>query len=171
MITNKDKIFNSISMNHTETLIGMTDSKQLELITDMNAHLKRYMLILDFSDDDKTYEALKKSAPEILIMLNDTDRLHEYYNNYMKKLTDNTSIADANELIMTLETFTEYSGDYEESAKALHLHINTVRYRINKIRRYFNLEDNIILFHEKASILIRVKRMIEKAAAEKQAVS
>jgi len=159
------------ALNHTETLIGMTDANQLELISNMKAHLKRYMLVLDFADNDNIYEALKGSAPEILIALDDTDRLREYYDEYMLKLTSNTTIADTNELIKTLEVYTECSGDYEESAKALHLHVNTVRYRINKIRRYFDLEENIILFHEKVSILMRVKRMLDKSTEEKQAVS
>lgn len=162
---NENNIHNAM-LNHTEALAGLADSEQLKLITNINNNMKRYMLVLDFSGDDQAYDTLKKTAPELLMAFNDMDRLHDYYNEFIRKITAKTTMTDAEELIHTLEAFTEKCGDYHESAKALHLHVNTVRYRINKIRKYLGLENDVIVFHEKISIMMRIKQCIDKTFSE-----
>jgi len=163
-----EKKLNETVLNHTEELVSLTDKEQLKLITNINNHLKRYMLVLDFSSDDQIFKTLRKTAPEMLVALNDMDRLHDYYNDFKNKLAAHTTLTDAEELIMTLESFTEKSGNYHEAAKALHLHVNTVRYRINKIRKFLELENDLILFHERISVMMRIKQAIDQSSAKPQ---
>ena len=158
---------NPVPFGHTEAIVGLADAERLDLLVNTKSNVKQYMLIIDFADDGKTYEALRRSAADLMVVLNDMDRFREFYEDFEKVLRTHTTPGDAEELVRTLEAYTQNAGDFEESSKALHLHVNTVRYRINKIRRYLDLEEDIVLFHEKISILMKVKRILDQDAANK----
>ena len=59
------------------------------------------------------------------------------------------------ELFSTLRTYVEQSGDLQSVSDKMHIHKNTVRYRINKVRELLGME-NEPTFFEQIAIAIRI---------------
>lgn len=79
---------------------------------------------------------------KILFQINNTEELEKYYQDTVAKLEkydqDNNS-----EYSKTMEAFVKSNGNFNETAKNLCVHYNTVKYRVNVINKIlgFNVED------------------------------
>ena len=49
----------------------------------------------------------------------------------------------------------------KKTAKKLKQHENTIRYRINRLRNYLDVEEQPLLFHEIISLAVRIESMLE----------
>lgn len=65
-------------------------------------------------------------------------------------------------LMETAVQFVEYDGDIKATAKALFLHENTVRYRIEKIKKILNLEDTRFKYYEELSLAIKADKILKR---------
>lgn len=59
------------------------------------------------------------------------------------------------ELFSTLRAYVEQSGDLQSVSDKIHVHKNTVRYRINKVRELLGMEDDPTFF-EQIAIAVRI---------------
>ena len=50
---------------------------------------------------------------------------------------------------------------FKKTAKKLKQHENTIRYRINRLRNYLDVEEQPLLFHEIISLSVRIESMLE----------
>ena len=63
------------------------------------------------------------------------------------------------ELFSTAVQYIESDGKVKETANALFLHKNTIRYRIGKIKELLNMEDYELSFYEQLSIAIKLYKI------------
>jgi DNA-binding PucR family transcriptional regulator len=56
--------------------------------------------------------------------------------------------------------FIENDGDLRKTAEELFVHINTVRYRIDKIKKILNLENSSWAFNEQLSLAIKADKIL-----------
>jgi len=63
------------------------------------------------------------------------------------------------ELFDTAVKYIENDGKINETANALFLHKNTIRYRIKKIKELLNMEDYEGKFYEQLSIAIKLHKI------------
>lgn len=63
-------------------------------------------------------------------------------------------------LFDTAILFIENDGDLRKTAEELFVHINTVRYRIDKIKRILNLENSSWAFNEQLSLAIKADKIL-----------
>lgn len=60
----------------------------------------------------------------------------------------------------TLNTFVDYSGSFRDTAEALFIHENSVRYRIDRIRKEFFPNLNPMDFYSDISVAFRIERIL-----------
>jgi|GEM_PF-3334380 len=79
---------------------------------------------------------------KILCHVDDDEELEKYYQDTVAKLEKHDQDNDS-EYCKTMEIFVECNGNYNETAKRLYLHYNTVKYRISVIKKILaiNIED------------------------------
>jgi hypothetical protein len=95
-------------------------------------------------------DADEVSSHVILLATVPDDIRHAYAARVLGKVLDYDEHHDAG-LVATLEAFMSCSGSWSRTAEALHLHVNTVRYRIERVeeltgRDLSRLEDRLDLF-------------------------
>jgi len=95
-------------------------------------------------------DADEVSSHVILLATVPDDIRHAYAARVLGKVLDYDERHDAG-LVATLEAFMSCSGSWSRTAEALHLHVNTVRYRIERVeeltgRDLSRLEDRLDLF-------------------------
>lgn len=63
------------------------------------------------------------------------------------------------ELLATALKFIENDGKVQETAKAMFIHKNTIRYRLNKIKEILQMEDSNLDFLEQLSVAIKLHKI------------
>lgn len=104
------------------------------------------------------YTAL--SPLPLLVNLKDSQELRSFYNAFIETLSAKVSENNLLDLLETLEIYVQMGGDYKKSAERICQHENTVRYRINKIKNYLNLDDDIIQFHQIIALAMQAKQLL-----------
>lgn len=111
-------------------------------------------LILDVADslNINILEYASDSFFQLILLLKGFPELKEYYDAYLQKLnafdSENGSI-----LFNTMKEFVKSKGSYSDVATRMNQHENTIRYRINKIRQLFNMENDLIAFYNTIAVL------------------
>ncbi|MCI8638670.1 MAG: PucR family transcriptional regulator [Coprococcus sp.] len=80
--------------------------------------------------------------------------MQEYSRRCLEKIVSSDRENDG-ELFSTLRIYVEQSGDMQSVSDKMHIHKNTVRYRINKARELLGMEDDPTFF-EQIAIAIRI---------------
>lgn len=96
------------------------------------------------------------STFQLLSFISDSYEAHAYYDEFKRILSTNCTAAHLDEVMDTLKAYIACHGDYKATAEQCHQHENTVRYRINKLKAWLDLEDNPIEFHEVSSIICKL---------------
>jgi len=76
---------------------------------------------------------------KILCQFNDREELEKYYQDTVAKL-EKYDQENHSEYYQTMETFVKCNGNFNETAKNLCVHYNTVKYRINVIKRILGID-------------------------------
>jgi hypothetical protein len=84
--------------------------------------------------------------------------IHSFYNRIVMPIKSYDEKYNA-ELFNTAIKYIENDGKINETADALFLHKNTIRYRINKIKELLNMEDCEGSFYEQLSISIKLYKI------------
>jgi len=78
---------------------------------------------------------------QILLPMGDSPWVKKYYDGLLLKITSYDALHGA-KLMETLLEYVGNNGDMKLTAQKLFQHSNTIRYRINKIRKLLNMEDD-----------------------------
>lgn len=182
-LNQKENIF--INSNRTKILIiSSNDMKTLQTRVniqkqDLNHYLNNCILgisgIYDRREINKALMEAKNSlemakimgvsiqeynpmaSSQLLIMLLETNELRNFYDTYLNLLKVNVSSSvNLEELLKTIESYVVTGGDYKKTAELISQHENTVRYRMNRVKCYLQMEDNQIKFHETISLAVKI---------------
>jgi purine catabolism regulator len=89
--------------------------------------------VLDFSD---------LGVYRLLLLLRESPELWEFYRNTLQPLVeyDRRQDAERSGLVRTLEVFFENLGNLAQTAESLHVHRNTLLYRLKRVHEITNLD-------------------------------
>ena len=139
------------SPNISDLFVGMCEAGQAE---DVKKQLRRTIFAnVKAILDEKHLCRFSELNMDYLIFENiESKAAKEYYDAAMAKIKE----AEANHtpFMETLKAYSAYSGSVDMTAKELHQHRNTIRYRIEKVRSILGAED-IITFNAEIHTLIR----------------
>ena len=79
----------------------------------------------------------------------------------IKILDEHTSAEHRVEIMNTLKAFVRNKGDYKLTALDVSQHENTVRYRMNKLRSWLDMDDDNISFYETISLIAKYSQFLE----------
>jgi DNA-binding PucR family transcriptional regulator len=82
--------------------------------------------------------------------------------NYMSEIINPVKEYDRKyrtRLLETMISYVENDGDIARTAKALFLHVNTIRYRIEKIKEILHMEHMVGGFYEQISIAVKIHKL------------
>lgn len=93
------------------------------------------------------------SSYSIVASTAESSEAKKYYNSILNIIMDYTTEEHSLEILETVRAFVNSKGDYKKTADKISQHENTVRYRINKLKSWLDMEDSIIEFYETLSLL------------------
>lgn len=100
------------------------------------------------------------SVMHLLISLGDSRELQEFYQRFLRGISENTSPENCGELLNTAEQYVLQGGNYKRTAEAINQHESTVRYRMNRIRTLLDMEEDIVRFHETLGLAVKLRRLL-----------
>lgn len=95
-------------------------------------------------------------SQQLMFSLQDSTEAQDFYQAYVETIAGGLSENMLQEYLRTVELFVAHKGNYAQLAQELNQHINTVRYRINRVRQILNMEDDTIRFYETISIATKL---------------
>lgn len=96
---------------------------------------------------------------QLLFPLCRSPQLRGYYEDLLQKLTSASETPDL--LLSTLEIYAKCGGDINLTAKETYQHSNTIRYRLQKIRKAWGCENNNISFNSQAFLFFRLHQLYQ----------
>lgn len=96
------------------------------------------------------------STFQLVSLISDSHEAHAYYDEFLSILSAKCTDSHLIEVMDTLRAYIACHGDYKVISAKCHQHENTVRYRINKIKEWLDLEDDPVTFHEICSIICKL---------------
>lgn len=102
------------------------------------------------------------SSMQLLLSLRGAKSADDFYQKYVETISRHVSSGSVSEILHTIETFVAYSGDYQAVADQLSQHINTIRYRINKVKEALGMEYDTIKFYETIAIASKLRTILNK---------
>lgn len=139
--------------DHLEIIIGVGSAahSSADFRTSYH-HAKVALKVADFSNESDTVVFFKDISLFRIIDWDNRDQMHQIVEDYLGNLTRNS------ELIDTLEFYLQLNGNMKKTSIALHLHINSVKYRMNIIRQtlpmnldemggWYKLQTALFLYH------------------------
>jgi len=96
---------------------------------------------------------------KLLFQLKSDDRLRQFRDEIIKPIKD-YELEQQSDLLDTAILFIEYNGDLKKTAESLFVHINTVRYRLEKIKKILGLEISNWAFYEQLSLAIKADKIL-----------
>ena len=139
----------SMGIGMVHDLLDITSClREANLLLDAAASLN--INILEYSSD---------SFFQLILLLKDSPELYRYYSSFLEKLNAFDS-ENGNILFLTVKEFVISKGSYSDVAEHMNQHENTIRYRINKVRQLFNMEDDLISFYNTISVLTAIDALV-----------
>ena len=86
--------------------------------------------------------------------------LEEYYRSLIKPINEYDKKYKS-ELLATIKCFVECSLDHVKTGKQLHIHENTVRYRLNKIKELIPYGKSSLDFNQSIYFLYKILKIKE----------
>ena len=108
--------------------------------------------------ETQTYDPL--SSMQLLLAMKNSTAAANFYKRYVQIIQCHVSSGSVSEILRTVEVFVGCSGDYQETANILNQHINTIRYRINKVKEALNMENDLIKFYETIAIGSKLRTIL-----------
>ncbi len=131
-------------------------------LTQLNDTIKESIVAnsacLTLNQDVVLYEKL--GVYKLLYQLKSDIRLSRYRDEILNPIIEyekNNNIS----LLETAKILIENDGDMKKTAAALFLHINTVRYRIEKIKTILGQESSQLKFYEQLSLAIKADQILK----------
>lgn len=108
----------------------------------------------------KTYDAL--SSIQILTAVKDTQEAEDYYDAYLAALRTKITEENLPEMVLTVENYVANSGDFKLTAEMMNQHVNTIRYRINRVKSALDMENDTIKFNETIAIAVKLRILLNR---------
>lgn len=83
---------------------------------------------------------------------------HKWYSSIIEPIIEHDEKYNT-ELLATAIQFVENDGNVQETAQAMFIHKNTIRYRLNKIKEILQMEESNLEFLEQMSIAIKLHKI------------
>lgn len=119
----------------------------------------RISLMVAQARDEMFVEYCSVGIMWFLISVKDNPQLLHYYEATMKSIAEYDK-DNKLELMKYMKEYVSHRGNYGKMAVSLNQHVNTVRYRMNKIRALLGMEEDLIKFHETVSLLVEIDMII-----------
>lgn len=84
----------------------------------------------------------------------------DFYNAYLEAVSREVSVDMLPEILRTVEVYVSCDGNYRKTADYMHQHENTVRYRINLVKKALKMENNKIHFLETIAIATQIGMLL-----------
>ncbi len=108
----------------------------------------------------RTYDAL--SSIQLLTTIKDTQEAEDYYDAYLTALREKITEENLPEMILTIENYVANSGDFKRTAEMMNQHVNTIRYRVNRVKSALNMENDTIKFNETIAIAVKLRILLNR---------
>lgn len=179
-VMGKDKTIFIISNNDEKALRHHTDSVSSQLGGYFDNPIFGYSSIVPKRNITKALEEAKQakemaramkmtqqvydpmSSLQLLLTLKDTQEAADFYKAYVKKIKKEVSAEYLPDILLTMEYFVANSGNYSETAKDMHAHENTIRYRVNQVKKALGMENDNIKFHETVAMAVKLRILLNK---------
>jgi hypothetical protein len=132
-----------------------------EALSEINMCIKEALLACDAARamEDKNIVFYRDlGIYRLLMLLKNEPELK----NYMSEIINPVKEYDRKyrtRLLETMISYVENDGDIARTAKALFLHVNTIRYRIEKIKEILHMEHMVGGFYEQISIAVKIHKL------------
>lgn len=150
-------IIKQMGINKDDFFIGISSYKNN--INKLNLSIKESIYTSEaceiLSGNIKKYENI--GLYKILLPYSNKFWLKDYTESILKPIID----YDSGSLIKTAIIFVEMDGDIKKTSEKLYQHINTIRYRINKIKELMD-ESKQGSFYEQLSIAIKCQKILDR---------
>ena len=101
------------------------------------------------------------SPQQLLLPIRGSREMQEFYDEFCREIAAKTTEEGMKDILLTTRAYVQCNGDFRETARKLKQHENTIRYRINRLRNYLDVEEQPLLFHEIISLAVRIESMLE----------
>ena len=101
------------------------------------------------------------SPQQLLLPIRGSREMQEFYDEFCREIAAKTTEEGMEDMLLTTRAYVQCNGDFKKTAKKLKQHENTIRYRINRLRNYLDVEEQPLLFHEIISLAVRIESMLE----------
>lgn len=108
----------------------------------------------------RTYDAL--SSIQLLTPIKDTQEAEDYYDAYLAALREKITEENLPEMVLTIENYVANSGDFKRTAEMMNQHVNTIRYRVNRVKTALNMENDTIKFNETIAIAVKLRILLNR---------
>lgn len=108
----------------------------------------------------RTYDAL--SSIQILTAMKDTQEAEDYYDAYLAALRTKITEENLPEMVLTIENYVANSGDFKLTAEMMNQHVNTIRYRVNRVKSALNMDNDTIKFNETIAIAVKLRILLNR---------
>lgn len=153
--TNSNMIASQLGSYFEDYHIGFSRIHPLEEIEEV---LREGELAVKVSD---TLQVLQQSydpllTQQLMFTLRNSTEAQDFYRAYVETIAGGLSENMLQEYLHTVKLFVAHKGNYAQVAQELNQHINTVRYRINRVKQILNMEDDTVRFYETISIATKL---------------
>ncbi|HHZ01770.1 MAG TPA: hypothetical protein GX396_02360 [Tissierellia bacterium] len=135
-----DYIYKKLNEYRTRFIVSIGVSNKYECIKNVDKLYDESYLAVLFSNYDIVYFNSLDTI-KLLYPLKDDEEIIKYYNKTIKKLEVYDAMHDSN-LVETLETYFRYNMNNKVTASKLFIHVETLRYRLNRIEEITGFSTN-----------------------------
>ena len=108
--------------------------------------------------EQHTYDPLMPM--QLFLAMSGCREEQDFYNAYLEAISEEVSTDMLPEILKTVEVYVACDGNYRRTAEYMHQHENTVRYRINLVKKALKMENNKIYFLETIAIATQIGMLL-----------
>lgn len=108
----------------------------------------------------QTYEPMR--SLHLLLALHNSQEAQDFYHAYVAAIADHVSKEGLPEMLRTVEAFVANAGDYGETARQIGQHVNTVRYRLNRVKNALGMEEDQVRFYETIALAAQLHTLLQE---------
>jgi DNA-binding PucR family transcriptional regulator len=136
------KIFNSIfSLKKNNYSYKMAVSSSYQKTAEFKKSYFRTLKTLDMisGQSEKNYAFYDQLEIKKLLAKNESEELKDFADKILKPLKEYSN-SSKNDLLQTLKIYLQSNCSWTESKETLHIHGNTLSYRLNRIKEILNVD-------------------------------
>ena len=108
----------------------------------------------------QTYEPMR--SQHLLLALHHSQEAKDFYHAYVEAIASHVSREGLPEMLRTVEAFVANAGDYGQTARQIGQHVNTVRYRLNRVKGALGMEEDQVRFYETIALAAKLRTLLQE---------